>query len=173
MPFFQKIFGTSQDYHKSAVKFSNFFWPLPIPPLKIFIKPLPSPQDFWPGSCMILTHVWYNLDFTIVGNCLLSILSILNWQMISSSLAFSNQPTKNKRRVWRKILFCLLTFAIGRRKKINVFILFILWNWNWNELKHPWHSFVVDESVWSNIWWRSSFYRYPLTLTVFVFQNNI
>jgi hypothetical protein len=24
MPFFQKIFGTSRDYHKSAVKFSKF-----------------------------------------------------------------------------------------------------------------------------------------------------
>jgi hypothetical protein len=37
---FQKIFGTSRDYHKSAVNFSK----------KIL------PQDFWPGSCMSATR---------------------------------------------------------------------------------------------------------------------
>ncbi len=36
MPFFQKIFGTSQDYHKSAIKFSKCFWPPPPP--KFFPK---------------------------------------------------------------------------------------------------------------------------------------
>ena len=43
-PFFQKILGTSRDYHKSAIKFSKFFWPLP--PLKIFLNPYPPPTIF-------------------------------------------------------------------------------------------------------------------------------
>ncbi len=56
MPFFQKIFGTSQDYHKSAVKFSKIFWPLP--PLKIFLNPYTPPKIF--GQA----HVWLQLfDF--------------------------------------------------------------------------------------------------------------
>ncbi len=49
---FQKIFGTSRDYHKSAIKFSKFFWPLP--PLKIFLNPYPPPKIFGPA------HVWPN-----------------------------------------------------------------------------------------------------------------
>ncbi len=50
MLFFQKILGTSWDYHKSAIKFSKFFWPLP--PLKIFLNPYPPPTIFRQA------HVW-------------------------------------------------------------------------------------------------------------------
>jgi hypothetical protein len=39
-----KFFGTSRDYHKSAVKFSKFFDHSP--PLKIFLNPYPPLKIF-------------------------------------------------------------------------------------------------------------------------------
>jgi hypothetical protein len=51
MPFFQNILGTSRDFIKSAVKISKIFDPSPP---KNFPSPLPSSQDFCPGSCMQL-----------------------------------------------------------------------------------------------------------------------
>jgi hypothetical protein len=46
MPFFQKILETSQDFHKSAVKFSKQILTTPPPPLKIFLNPYPPPKIF-------------------------------------------------------------------------------------------------------------------------------
>jgi hypothetical protein len=50
--FFQKILGTSRDYHKSAVKFFKFFDTSP--PLKIFLNPYPPPKIFGQAHAL-----WY------------------------------------------------------------------------------------------------------------------
>ncbi len=51
MSFFGNFLTNPWDFHKSAVKFHEIFWPSP---LKFSLDPSsrPPPQDFWPGSCM-------------------------------------------------------------------------------------------------------------------------
>ena len=42
------------DFYKSVIKFHPKRDPSPGPPLEKNLKPLPSHQDFWPGSCLIV-----------------------------------------------------------------------------------------------------------------------
>jgi len=54
------MFGISQDFHRSEVK---IFYP---PPLK-FSLTLPSPLDFWTGSCLMLMPMPVDLPYGQLG----------------------------------------------------------------------------------------------------------